>query len=149
MKVLSVLVPVMSVLHLLIAQDLATKDIKRIYVDGIGQRSSLEAAKKDLVSELRKLKSIEVVDSPDKANAILTGDGDIYVKGYYSLNPRSGLSVANGHPIYGGYLSIELRDASGVTLWSYLANASDSKDAARQLSKDIVKHLAAILPKTS
>ena len=121
------------------------QDVKRIYVDGIGQKSSLEKAKKRLVAELRKVKNVRVVESPREANVILSGDGEIYIKGFVSLNPRSGLSTANGQPVYGGYLSVELKDSSGATLWSYLANASDSKDAARDLSKDVVKHLAATL----
>lgn len=123
----------------------SAQEVKRIYVDGIGQKSSLEQAKKDLVAQLRKVKNVEVVNSPNQANVILSGDGEIYIKGFFSLNPRSGVSPANGQPVYGGYLSVELKDASGATVWSYLANASDSKDAARDLSRDIVKHLAAEL----
>ena len=130
---------------LLLQGVVSAQDVKRIYVDGIGQKSSLEKAKKDLVAQLRKLKTVQVVDSPEQANAILVGDGEIYIKGFYSLNPRSGISPANGQPVYSGYLSVELKDSSGVTLWSYLANATYSKDAARDLSRDVVKHLAATL----
>jgi len=134
------------VLCVLLAHAVAfAQNVTRIYVDGIGQKSSLEKAKKDLVAQLRKVKNVQVVDSPSQANVILSGDGEIYIKGFYSLNPRSGISPANGQPVYGGYLSVELKDASGATLWSYLADAPESKDAAHELSKDIVRHLAAQL----
>jgi len=143
--------PVKLVLCVLLAHALVfAQDVKRIYIDGIGQKSSLdkaklEKAKKDLVAQLRKVKNVEVVDSPSQANVILSGDGEIYIKGFYSLNPRSGISPANGQPVYGGYLSVELKDTSGAILWSYLANAPETKDAAHDLSKDIVRHLAAQL----
>jgi hypothetical protein len=60
------------------------------------------------------------------------------------LNPRAGTSPTNGQAVYGGYISVELKDRAGVTLWSYLATPrSGSKDIARDLSKDVVKHLVA------
>ena len=44
--------------------------------------------------------------------------------------------------MYGGYVSVELKDRAGVTLWSYLATPhTGSKNIAHDLSKDVVKHL--------
>ena len=121
--------------------------INRIYLDSFGNKPGAGDLKKDLAAALRKLKTIELVNTPTQADATLSGDGEIYLKGYYSLNPRAGVSPGNGEPIYGGSLSVELKDRKGETLWSYLATPrSGMRDAARDLSKNVAKHLAAQLP---
>lgn len=127
---------------LLAAPRLHAQPVARIYVAEVARDSGLSSARKDLLTELRKLKSVQIVASPDQANATLLTTGEIYVKGFYSLNPRSGLSPEHGHPIYGGYLSVQVKGTSGDTLWSYFADTSQSKDAARELSRKIVKHFA-------
>ena len=108
----------------------------------MGNKPQLSEVKRDLASELRRSKIFEVVDSADQADATLTGHGDTWLKGYYSLNPRSGTSPANGEAVYGGYVSVELKNRAGVTLWSYLATPhTGSKNIAHDLSKDVAKHL--------
>ncbi len=125
-------------------QAASLKTVKRIFIDGLGDKPELREVKKDLASELRKSDVFGVADSADQADATLTGHGDTWLKGYYSLNPRAGTSPSNGQPVYGGYVSVELKDRAGVTLWSYLATPhAGSKNIARDLSKDVVKHLIA------
>jgi hypothetical protein len=120
------------------------RSVKRIFIDGLGDKSDLREVKKDLAGELRRSEIFTVTDSAGQADATLTGHGDTWLKGYYSLNPRAGTSPANGQPMYGGYISVELKDRAGVTLWSYLATPrSSSTNIARDLSKDVVKHLLA------
>jgi len=118
--------------------------VKRIFVDGFGDKPALREIQRDLASELRRSGIYSLADSADQADATLTGHGNTWLKGYYSLNPRAGTSPANGQPVYGGYVSVELRDRAGVTLWSYLATPhSSSRNIAHDLSKDVVKHLLA------
>ena len=51
-----------------------------------------------------------------------------------------------GTPVYAGYLSVELRDSKGETLWSYLATpGADSGDVSKDLSKRIAKRVAEAL----
>jgi len=120
------------------------RSVKRIFIDGFGDKPELREVKKDLAAELRKTELFGIADSPTDADATLTGHGDTWLKGYYSLNPRAGTSPANGEAVYGGYVSVELKDRSGVTLWSYLATPhGGSKNIARELSKDVVRHLVA------
>ena len=69
-----------------------------------------EKLRKDLIAELRKLTSISLVSGESSADAILGGGGEIWIKGYRSLNPRSGRLPSDGTPVYGGYLSVELRE---------------------------------------
>jgi hypothetical protein len=116
--------------------------VKRIFVDGFGDKPDLREVKADLIRELKKSKLFEVAASAQRADATLNGHGDTWLKGYYSLNPRSGTSIANGQPVYGGYVSVELKDRAGTTLWSYLATPhGSSRNIARDLSKDVFKHL--------
>jgi hypothetical protein len=118
------------------------QSVKRIFVAGLGDKSDLREVKKDLVKELKGSNLFVVSDSGQDADATLTGHGDTWLKGYYSLNPRAGTSTANGQPIYGGYVSVELKDRAGMTVWSYLATPrAGSKNIAHDLSKDVVKHL--------
>jgi hypothetical protein len=118
--------------------------VRRIYVNGL----SPDDVRKDLIAALRKSKLFDVVATADQADAVLSGGGKIWRKGFYSLNPRAGTSPSNGQPVYGGFLSVELKDRHGETLWSYLATPrSGSTDAAGDLSRDVVKHLAGSLSK--
>jgi hypothetical protein len=115
---------------------------KHIFVADLGDKPALQEVRSRLIAELRKSKVFMVADSEAGADAILSGHGDLWLKGYYSLNPRAGTSPANGQPIYGGYISVELKDRSGDTLWSYLATPHyGSQNMARDLAKDVVKHL--------
>ena len=80
-----------------------------------------------------------------EAQAVLAGTGEVRVKGHVSLNPRNGTINGDTQALYAGYLSIELRDKKGDTLWSYLAtpHSSASPDVARDLASLAVKKLLA------
>jgi ABC-type phosphate transport system substrate-binding protein len=52
----------------------------------------------------------------------------------------------NGVPIYGGFLSVELKNRRGVTVWSYLATpGTSSEDVSKDISKRIAMHLTEAL----
>jgi phosphate ABC transporter phosphate-binding protein len=123
---------------------------RHLYVEPFATKAGPEKLRENVVAELRKLNAISLVPAESEADLILGGGGEIWTKGYRSLNPRSGQSPANGTPVYGGYLSVELRDAKGETLWSDLVTPSpDSEDVARDLSRSIAKHVAGALPHLS
>jgi phosphate transport system substrate-binding protein len=127
-------------------------EARRLYVEPFTTPSTTNAGperfREDLISELRKLGSISLVSSEAGADLILGGGGEIWVKGYRSLNPRSGRLPSDGTPVYAGYLSVELRDAQGETLWSDLVTPGTfSGDIARHLSKGIAQHVAEALAK--
>lgn len=119
---------------------------RRIYVEPFTTKAGSEKLREDVIAELRKAPGISVSASESGADTILGGGGEIWVKGYRSLNPRSGRMPSNGTPVYGGYLSVELRDAKGATLWSDLVTpGAGADDVAKDLSKRIAKHVAAAL----
>src|SRR5262245_1737966 len=116
----------------------------RIYIAPFASPDSdkLRAA---LVDQIRKLHDVTIVTDASAADASLSGDGAVWIKGYRSLNPRSGRFPSNGTAIYGGYLSVELADGSGDTFWSYLVAENATDDVFASLAKKIVKPLAEAL----
>jgi hypothetical protein len=95
--------------------------IRRLYVEPFVTRTGPEKFREDLIAELRKVSSVSLVSDETNADGVLGGGGEIWIKGYRSLNPRSGRLPSNGTPVYTGFLSVELRDMKGETIWSYLA----------------------------
>lgn len=127
----------------LLAQGTKISGAKRLYLEPFTTQRGSEKLQSDMAAELRKLPSIEVVSNESSADVILGGGGEIWVKGYRSLNPRSGRSPANGTPVYDGFLSVELRDPKGETLWSYLVTPGAT---ATDVSKDLARRIAKLLP---
>ena len=127
----------------LIGQTPAATRIKRIYVEPFTTQEGSDRFRQDVIAELRKLTSVSLVSDQSSADAILGGGGEVWIKGFRSHNPQLGNVAPNGTAIYTGFLSIELRDTSGDTLWSYLATPpAASKDVSKDLSTQIVKKLA-------
>ena len=121
-------------------------EVRRIYVEPFTTKAGADRLQSDVTAELRKLGSVSVVSDQSSADLILGGGGEIWIRGYHSLNPRSGRSPFNGTPLYAGYLSVELKDKEGATLWSYLATpGSASADVSMELSRRIVRHLGEAL----
>jgi phosphate transport system substrate-binding protein len=130
----------------LAAQTATANPIKRIYVEPFATREGSEKFREDLIAELRKRNAVTLAGDESSADAILGGGGEIWIKGYRSHNPQLGKVAPNGTPIFTGFLSIELRDRSGQTLWSYLATPpAASGDVSKDLSILIVKKLDEVL----
>jgi hypothetical protein len=126
-------------------QPVGRLDIKRLYVEPFAVKLGTEKLREDLIAQLRKLGTISLVSEASNADATLSGEGEIWIKGYRSLNPRSGRLPSDGTPVYAGYLSVELKDPKGETLWSYLATPGSSEDISKDLAKRISKHLVEAL----
>jgi phosphate transport system substrate-binding protein len=120
---------------------------KLLYVEPFTTKSGAEELRNDVTAELRKLNSVSLVADQSNADLILGGGGAIWVRGYRSFSPRSHMKLpTNGTPVYSGYLSVELKNKQGVTLWSYLATpGSGSGDVSKDLSKKIARNLAGAL----
>ncbi len=120
---------------------------KRLYVEAFATKTDAEKLREDVTADVRKLGSFTLVPNEAQADLVLGGGGEIWVTGYRSFSPRSHMKMpSNGTPVYGGYLSVELRNKQGVTLWSYLATPGvASEDAAKDIAKRIAKHLGEAL----
>jgi phosphate ABC transporter phosphate-binding protein len=120
--------------------------IRQIYVEPFSTREGSEKLRQDVIAELRKMKSVSLATDESSTDEILGGGGEIWIKGYRSHNPQLSHVAPNGTPIYTGFLSIELRDKNGQTLWSYLATPpAASGDVSKDLSMQIVKKLGKAL----
>lgn len=119
---------------------------KKLYVEPLKVKKGSDKFRSDMIAQLRKMGAVSIVSDKAEADAILSGNGEVWVKGYESLNPRSGRSAFDGTPVYTGFLSVEIKDQHGVTLWSYLVTpGAESQDISKDLSKRVAKHLAAAL----
>jgi phosphate transport system substrate-binding protein len=119
---------------------------RRLYVEPFTTKEGAAELRDDVVSDLRKTGGVSLAASAADADVILGGGGEVWVRGYRSLNPRSGRLPSDGSPVYGGYLSVELRDSKGQTLWSYLATPGiGPEDVPKSLSKQIAKHVSEAL----
>ncbi len=119
---------------------------RRLYVEPFTTKTSSEKLREDVIAQLHKLTGLSLVSGQSSADAILGGGGDIWIKGYRSLNPRSGSSPSNGTPVYTGFLAVELKNTRGETLWSYLVTpGAASEDVSKDLAKRIAKHVAEAL----
>jgi hypothetical protein len=97
------------------AQTAATLlQVKRLYVGSLGQKQGATEIRDKIVKRLRRGSEVEIVASPNEADAVITGDGEIWVKGY--INPSS--RAHDARPVFGGYLSVELKGRNNETLWS-------------------------------
>lgn len=122
----------------------------RLYVEPFVTKTGAEKLRSELVAELRKDSAVALVAAEAGADLVLGGGGEIWVKGYRSLNPRASRMPGAGAPLYGGYLSVELRDARGATIWSYLATpGAGAADVEKELAKKIARHLGEGLTKAS
>jgi phosphate transport system substrate-binding protein len=122
--------------------------VRRLYIEPLTTKAGAERLREDLMAELRKDASLSVVTNASEADLILGGGGEVWIKAYRSLNPRSGRLPSDGTPVYAGYFSVELRDPKGETLWSDLVTPGEvSVDISKELSKRIAKHLTAALEK--
>lgn len=76
-------------------------------------------------SFVRQLKSghrFRLVQSPETADAIVQGSGQVWVRGYIAINPRN--PGTDREAVYAGYLSIEVDGAQGQPLWSWVVTPS-------------------------
>lgn len=121
---------------------------RHVYVDIPGAQAGANELRDELIAQLRRTGAVALVEQRSAADVILAGNGEIWVKGYVSLNPRSGRSLSNARALYSGFLSVELKDAKGRILWSDLVNPhAPSETLAKDLSKQVARHVADALPK--
>ncbi len=112
-----------------------------ISVADFGSKPGAAELHAHVITELGKNRSFQLVSDPAQADATLAGTGEIWVKGHVSLNPRN-RAANDAETLYSGYLSVELKDKGGVTLWSWLATPhSASGNAPRDLAKVVVSRL--------
>lgn len=119
----------------------------RIFVEPFADKGGAAQLRSELVNLLRKEHGVELVDTAAAADFILSGSGETYIKGYVGTNPRVRYLNSDARPVYGGFLSVELKSRAHDPVWSYLATPRrfGSDDINRNLAGQIVHKLVAIV----
>jgi len=91
--------------------------VKKVYVDAFSGGKAADQLRANLIKRLKR-DNYQVADSPADADAVVKGDGQVWIKGYLTTNWRA--PTTNRQPVYGGYLSVEVVGKDGKALWSYL-----------------------------
>ncbi len=116
--------------------------VRNVFVGSFGDKPGAAKLRAAVVGDLTRSGKFHVVEDPSGADATLDGKGEVWVSGYYSMNPRE-RSVSDSYAVYTGYLSVELKDKKGETIWSYLATPhSSSGEVNRDLARLVVRKLS-------
>ena len=118
----------------------------RIYVEPFGNKSG-GGLRDETIKLLRNQKELIVVTSAADADRVLTGTNETYIKGYLARNPRLRYRNSDSRPVFGGYVSIELKDKQDETVWSYLVTPRrfGNEDINKNLADQIVEKLTQFL----
>jgi phosphate ABC transporter phosphate-binding protein len=117
--------------------------VKKVYVERFEEGDEAEPMRQSLVKRLSRSGRYQVVDTAQGADAIVKGSGEVWLKGYLTVNARTPSS--DRQAVYGGYLSVELVSREGEPLWSYLVTPSKltflrvRDDLANNLVKEMIR----------
>jgi len=95
---------------------------KKLYVDQFSEGDEAAPLRQSLIKRLQKSGRYKVVETRNDADAIVKGSGEIWIKGYLTINSRA--PATNRQPVYGGFLSVEVVTREGEPVWSYLVTPS-------------------------
>ena len=115
--------------------------VKKVYIESFGQENGAAKLRDRTIERLRENRRLEIVAAQNEADAVIKGSGGVWVAGYVSNSPRSPSSTR--HPIYHGFLSVEVIGKDSEPLWSYLV--TPSKFSTRDIIEDLADHLVAKL----
>lgn len=124
------------------------QQIKSVYVDSFGAKPGARELRASLIAALEKSHKLKVAAAAGQADAVLSGSGETWIRGYYSLNPRVRYVTSDAHAVYGGFLSVELKSPREETLWSYLVTPRHfgpeqiDRNLADQMAKKILAALS-------
>jgi hypothetical protein len=118
----------------------------RIFVEPFPDKPGEAALREAIVTLLNKEPGVAVVADALQSDYIVSGSGETYVRGYVGTNPRVHYLNRDAKPIYGGFLSVELKPRGQDTVWSYLATPSrlGPQDINTNLAKQVTHKLAEI-----
>jgi phosphate transport system substrate-binding protein len=113
-------------------------NVKKVYVDSFGRDDAANALRERMIKQLRKTGRLEVVNTPNAADALIKGSDSIWVVGYVSTNPRAPSSARQ--PVFQGFFSVEVVGKDNQPLWSYLV--TPSKFGTSVITQDLADQMA-------
>jgi hypothetical protein len=121
-----------------------TQSVTHIYVEPLEKpEPSAAALPEALVAMAGKGKTVSLVSSAQDADRILSMSGETHVKWYVGRNIRVRYKNSDSQPVYGGYLSLELKTKDDQPVWSYLVTPRHfgPEDVNKNLAEQAVKKL--------
>jgi len=119
-----------------------------VYVASFGEKPGADQLRQSFIESLKRSSNLTLADSAQKADAVVSGAGEVWVKGYYTLNPRQRMYSADARRVYAGQLSLEMKDKRNETIWScQIPPPIEGEDAPRTMASQAVKKLVAALDK--
>ena len=100
----------------------------------------------ELLKQLDKEQGLAIATDAAQADFIVSGSGETYVRGFVGTNPRVHYLNRDAKPVYGGFLSVELKPRGQDTVWSYLATprAFGSQNIGANLAGQVAHKIAEI-----
>ena len=98
--------------------------VRKIYVEPFSGKRGAEEIRNEVIDRLRHDPALTIVNSASQSDAVLKGNGEIWISGYIGNNPRA--QASNRSPIYSGYLSLTLEGGNAQPLWSYMVTPAGS-----------------------
>jgi phosphate ABC transporter phosphate-binding protein len=113
-------------------------NVKKVYVDSFGHDDAANTLRERMIKQLRKTGRLEIVDTPNAADALIKGSESIWVVGYVSTNPRAPSNARQ--PVFQGFFSVEVVGKDNQPLWSYLV--TPSKFGTSSIIQDLADQMA-------
>jgi hypothetical protein len=125
------------------------QDVRRIYVDSSEGGDAAEAIRSKIVAELGKARRFEVVESADRADAVLTVASRISKAARNGVNANGQPPNARGNDRYHITAAVRLTGKDQTVLWDEDASsgAASHFTATSNLADRIVKDLLKAIPK--
>jgi len=120
--------------------------IRNIFIDKFQGRLGSDQLREAVIASLQRNGAFHLVDNSSDADAVVSGAGEIWIQGYVANRPHS----AARETVYNGYLSLEVKNKSGQTLWSYLVTPGRMySDVAQEMAGHIVRLMVVALAQGS
>jgi phosphate ABC transporter phosphate-binding protein len=94
--------------------------VKTLYVDSFSGGDEAAHLRSSLIHRLAKDGRFSLVQSAKGADAVVNGTGQIWIRGFITINPRN--PSTDRQAVYSGYLSLEVVGSDGQPLWSWLVS---------------------------
>jgi hypothetical protein len=88
--------------------------VKIVYVESLGDNQGAKELRDWLIQRLRKARGIQLTQSPNGADAVITGTGSVWITGFIRTSPKP--SPWSRQAVFDGYLSVELKGKDNQTL---------------------------------
>ena len=94
--------------------------VRKVFVDSLGREEGATELRDAMIKALHKNSDIQIVTTASEPDAVIKGNGKIWVTGSMRFEPHGGVSQKT----YDGYLQVELLGKGDKALWSYRGTPS-------------------------